>query len=353
MSLQPIPDLTPASYRQKMSWIIKKEDWEEYGDGEVSLELKSAIPGTVKTHDLAGGSVGINNQRIIFVTDWPLDLDLKFIQIHAEYKLKTSDGTCVVDILGQTVREVDVFEESEFKTVELSRFLTLNTALLFEKDGFFILEADLAVEVNINEDGNSVAKKSNSFAEEIKSFFDETNTDVVVISGDKEFKCHKAILGARSEVFKNTFAHNTIESATNTIVINETPAQAVEDMLKYIYSGDVPEDPKSLTTDLLHIADMYQLQPVVEACVKNLVDSLEVSSCIPTLVLVDRYLPQDQNMREMVITFMKCKAMEVVEEEDWVKLMNRSPDLAQKVVRALAREAKEKHKCGFCIVSYY
>ena len=35
---------------------------------------------------------------------------------------------------------------------------------------------------------------SNSFAEEIKSFFEEKTTDVVVvISGDQEFKCHKAI----------------------------------------------------------------------------------------------------------------------------------------------------------------
>ena len=39
---------------------------------------------------------------------------------------------------------------------------------------------------------------------------------------------------------------------------------------------------------------------------------------------VDRYLIQDQNMREMVIMFMQCKAMEVVEEEDWVKLKERS-----------------------------
>ena len=98
---------------------------------------------------------------------------------------------------------------------------------------------------------------------------------------------------------------------------------------------------------------MHQLQPVVEGCLKNLVESLDVSSCISTLVLVDRYLPQDQNMREMVITFMQCKAMEVVEEEDWVKLKDRSPELAQELVRALARATKERHKCRFCVVSYY
>jgi hypothetical protein len=36
------------------------------------------------------------------------------------------------------------------------------------------------------------------------------------------------------------------------------------DMLKYIYSGDFPEDPKILITDLLHIADVHQMHPEVD-----------------------------------------------------------------------------------------
>ena len=134
-------------------------------------------------------------------------------------------------------------------------------------------------------------------------------------------------------------------------MIKETPALAVEDMLKYIYSGEVPEDPKSLTTDLLHIADMHQLHPVVEACVKNLVVSLDVSSCISTFMLVDRY--QAQTLRDIVTMFVQCKAVEVVEEEDWIKLKDSSPDLAQELVRAIAGATKERHKCQFCIVAYY
>jgi len=348
MAIDAISDHTAASYRQNMSWVIKKEDWDN-GESRVHLILKNDIMNKVSNY------LYIDTQRITFVTDWPLDLDFDLIHVSAEFRLKTSDGKCVVDILGQTVREDAIFEGIGFKikNVEVSRLVTLNTELLFGEDGFFTLEADLSVEIKLDEAENSSEKNPNSFSEEIKKFFDEKNTDVVVISGDQEFKCHKAILSARSEVFKNTLAHNTVERATNTIVIKETPARAVEDMLKYIYSGDVPKDPNSLTTDLLHIADMHQLHPVVEACLKNLVESLEVSSCISTLVLLDRYLPQKRYMREMVIMFMQCKAMEVVEHEDWVKLKERSPGLAQELVRALARAIKEKHKCQFCVVSYY
>ena len=234
--------------------------------------------------------------------------------------------------------------------MELSRLVSINTDLLFDEDGSFIVEADLLVEMKRNEAENSALKNS-KYCDEMKSIFnDEKNSNVIVIAADREFKCHKAILSARSEVFKNTLAHNTVERNTNTIVIKETSVQAVEDMLKFIYSGDVPEDPKSLTADLLHIANMHQLHPLVEACLKNLVDNLDVPSCISTFMLVDRYMPQ--NMREIVIKFMQCKAIGVVEQEDWIKLMEKKSDLAQELVRALARETKERHKCQFCLVSY-
>ena len=42
-------------------------------------------------------------------------------------------------------------------------------------------------------------------------------SDVVVVAGEEKFYCHKIILSARCEVFKNMLAPNTIESETNTI----------------------------------------------------------------------------------------------------------------------------------------
>jgi len=332
-----------ASFRQTVSWKISKEEWDR--EGKVYLELLSVIPGTyeIEAGTLAdgwqdpypGGSVLIDTQRIVFETEWSNDVDLDRIHVDAKFKVETSDGKCVVELKGcPTGKDVDdLGGENEFKRMNFTTFVSLNTDLLFDENGFFMIEADLLVEIKRKEAEKPSVINSNSYMEEIKNFFDDKNSDVVVVVGDKEFKCHKAILSARSEVFKNTLAHNTVESNSNTIEIRETPPKAVEDMLKYIYSGDVPQDPMSLTTDLLHIASMHQLHPVVEACLKNLVEGLDVPSCISTLMLVDRYLPQDQNMREMVIMFMQCKAKEVVEEEDMIKLIKSNPVLAQELIR--------------------
>ena len=49
---------------------------------------------------------------------------------------------------------------------------------------------------------------------------------------------------------------------------------------------------------------------------------------------------------------MKCKAGEVVDLEDWDKLVDNHPALAKELMRVIAKASKEKHKCQFCVVSY-
>ena len=138
------------------------------------------------------------------------------------------------------------------------------------------------------------------------------------------------------------------------IVIKEITAKAVEDMLKYLYSGEIPIDPKNLTIELLQIADMHQLHPLMDSCLKNLIGSLDASSCISTLILVDRYQPLNKNLREKVIDFIKCKATELVVERDCDKLVDSHPAIAKELMRAFISTSKDsKHVCSFCAVSYY
>ena len=108
--IKPICEHSSASYREKMSWEIK-EDWKE---NMLRMQLKTDIPGT--QHNSPGGTLFIDNQGIAFKTDWPEDLDLDLVCVNTEFKVKTSDGKCTVDIKGgRTVREVDKYPELGFK----------------------------------------------------------------------------------------------------------------------------------------------------------------------------------------------------------------------------------------------
>ena len=99
------------------------------------------------------------------------------------------------------------------------------------------------------------------------------------------------------------------------------------------------------------MADMYLLEDLKKACVKNLLDNLDILSCISTLVLVDRHLPPSSTVREGIIKFMTCKAAQVVEVEDYRKLVDNYPGLAMELMKAVGRRGEE-HRCQYCLVEY-
>eukprot|EP00090_Calanus_glacialis_P014812 TRINITY_DN23677_c0_g1_i1.p1 TRINITY_DN23677_c0_g1~~TRINITY_DN23677_c0_g1_i1.p1 ORF type:complete len:253 (-),score=38.26 TRINITY_DN23677_c0_g1_i1:468-1226(-) len=104
----------------------------------------------------------------------------------------------------------------------------------------------------------------------------EENSDVIIVCDGKEFKCHRNILCARSVVFNNMLQGNTSENLINKITIRDSSAEAVDEMLNYIYTGDLPcptgELPchktlsDALNLALLELSDMYGLDILKEFC---------------------------------------------------------------------------------------
>jgi len=352
VSIQPESDEV-VTYHQKLSWKITEADWNNCINPLV-FHLKTKIPGSLLMHPLSpsypGGHIGITDKGIAFLTYWPKDVDIRKIHLEALFSLKTNDTESSVDIKCHKVRTREL---DDYRGVSVYKMVKINPENLYGEDRSFTLEAELLVEMNDPEKDHlkkDYFKKPNSLVNDIKSIFhDVKNSDFKIIAEDETFQCHKNILSARSDVFKNMLAHDTLESKTNTLVTKDVPAITVEDMLKYIYTGEIPEN---LSIHLLHVADFYQLDSLKEACVKNRLERLDVRSCISTFIMVDRYLPQGGELRENVVLFMKCKAEEVLEMKDWDKLMAAYPSLAKELMKAIAKGVKEKHKCQFCLVSY-
>jgi len=345
MPLQPVApqsDKSMNSYHQKLSWKIRKEDWDSREEF-LQLGLYTKIPGS------NGGFVvfGKGRKKVGFITQWPKDVDHTKIKLDALFTITLDDGSFVRIKCDNTLRS----ELEQRNSVIVDKQVKLDVELLFNVEGFFTFEAELKV---TQEEPNNEEKSSHlDFVKNIAGIFSDLKTsDVVVSAGAEKFHCHKNILRARCEVFKNMLAPNTAESESNSIELKDIPAEAVRSMLKYIYNGEVPDDPENLTLDLLNLSEMYLLDHLKKACLDSLIDRLEVSSCISTFILADRYGPSGGNLRDMVMKFMKCKAGEVVETEDWDKLVDNHPTLAKEVLRAIAKGVREKHKCTFCVVSY-
>jgi len=332
-------------YHHVVSWCIAKEDWNR------PENLVLEVDGPVQMGNVNGiynGDLRIEKDGLVaFCTVLPKEFELTKLNVEAVFSLldEYNNPQGSFKLSERFVTEFDVEDELVIQTR-----VKIHPEQLYNQTNTFILQADFKIGAkDLKKDINTDLRR---FVEDIKSFFVDENYDVLVCVEQHKFKCHKALLSARSVIFKNMLAHDALESRTNTIDIKHIPVEAVGDMLKFIYSGKLPVHTKSDNIDLLHAADMYQLDELKEACVDILVNSLDVSTCITTLILADRFIPHVVSVREDIIKFMKCKAVEVVDEEDWDKLMDNFPALGKELVKAIVKSSKEKHVCKHCVVSY-
>jgi len=309
-----------VDYHQKLSWKISEWDW--IGNKSIYLQLGTKIPGSFNSKKkkgtplgwkgpYAGGFIRFDKDFIKFKTQWPKGFDHEKVGLAAVFSIKIDEKRSVKIECDQTKRSVD---HKYCNTVSIGKAVEVNPSGIFEDDvddeleKYFFLEAELKVtHSEATATGHDKDLKPSKFKKDMETIFDDDkNSDVEVIAGGESFHCHKNVLSARSEVFKNMLGPDTLETKTDTIEMKEVGTEAVKNMLKHVYSGEIPEDTEILSSDLLNIAHMYLLDSLKEACLESLVKRLEVSSCISTFILVDRYESNGGKLKEMVIMFMKC-----------------------------------------------
>ena len=71
---------------------------------------------------------------------------------------------------------------------------------------------------------------------------DSTHSDFTFIVKCKEFKVHKSVLSARSPVFRIMFLSSMQETVDNKAEISDIEPCTFEQLLIFIYSGEVPKD---------------------------------------------------------------------------------------------------------------
>ena len=139
------------------------------------------------------------------------------------------------------------------------------------------------------------------------------------------------------------------ENVTGKVVIKDSSIKAVEVMLRYIYTGDIPcylGEEENL--HLLQLADMYHLERLKIACGGNIVNRISISKCISNYITISRYFGSDPDNRfkKMVNKFMWCQAEQVMKQDDWKELLREYPDVVDDVVQ----RGKDGHGCMFCTV---
>ena len=203
------------------------------------------------------------------------------------------------------------------------------------EDGFVTIEVFSKMSMNGGQVDEERTRKVKVVEDIGKVMEKEETSDFLVVCEDKQFKCHKTILSARSPVFASGIAKMK-EGATGRWDVEESTPEAVEDMLHFIYTGEIYYgDMLKRPLEMLQLATFYQLDDLAAASRKILLWQMTADNAVMTLVNLDRYEETGEEAKQLVIKFIKKNARDVVGSEDWDVFQATYGSLVKEVIEAI------------------
>ncbi|GBN14700.1 Speckle-type POZ protein B [Araneus ventricosus] len=173
-----------------------------------------------------------------------------------------------------------------------------------------------------------------------------TLSDFILKVGDKSLQVHKAVLCARSPVFKAMLTSNMEEKAKNMMDISDLEEDTVRRMLTFMYTdmaGNVDWD----TAKKLYFAgDKYCLLTLKRICSEVLNQNLSISNVGEVLVLADMHA--DEYLKKKALEFICDHELEVMCSTEWKTFMADEMQLASETMHdVFLKKAENRHLSSF------
>ena len=283
---------------------------------------------------LESAKFSVTDKGIVFMT-WSLILDDEEILLRQHFPAgkvasrSTRVNTAFVNAKGvkELSQEVYVYQISEMpKLVNAlcTRYSLVQKHLIV--DGNLTIFCQVETYMNKqNLTGQTAVGASQLFSnkEELLKDFqdlfeDKKHCDVTFNVRDQEFPAHKNILAARSQVFSAMFDHPSKENLKGIVDIPDIEPEVFKELLRYIYTGDVPlERLDEVAVGLLAAADKYLLEKLKKACKKHLTDRISPENCIKLLSLDEH--DAAYCLKEKAVDYIRKYPAQVVATDEWKK----------------------------------
>nr|XP_043608422.1 BTB/POZ domain-containing protein At1g55760-like [Erigeron canadensis] len=109
------------------------------------------------------------------------------------------------------------------------------------------------------------------------------HTDIIICASDGSVGAHRAVLAARSPVFRSMFSHDLKEKEMSAINISDMPIEACQAFLDYIYSNINHKDFLKHRINLLQAADKYDISDLKDACQESLLQDIDTKNVLERL----------------------------------------------------------------------
>lgn len=114
-------------------------------------------------------------------------------------------------------------------------------------------------------------------------------TDITINATDGSIRAHRAILAARSPVFRSMFSHDLKEKGLSTVDISDMSLDACRGFLNYVYGDLRNEEFLTHRLALLGAADKYDIADLREACHESLLEDIDTGNVIERLQVAHLY----------------------------------------------------------------
>ncbi|XP_049769514.1 ankyrin repeat domain-containing protein 65-like [Schistocerca cancellata] len=161
---------------------------------------------------------------------------------------------------------------------------------------------------------------------------------VTLVAGETRLAAHRAVLAARSPVFRAMFQHDTLEASCGEVRMADVEGPVMRQLLSYVYTLQAPQL-TGTAPELLAAADRYGLSALKAACEQQVLAQLEVETAAAAAVLAVRH--SCPSLTAAAIHFRRSQTHKVMATQGWADAMRSCPEHLIEVSRLLGEPPAE------------
>nr|XP_039255398.1 kelch-like protein 24 [Styela clava] len=115
------------------------------------------------------------------------------------------------------------------------------------------------------------------------------HSDFAIMVGDKKIPAHRNVLSAGSDYFRAMLSHENVESSAGIVAMKQVQYSSVKTCINYIYTGNFPNPDREEREQLMHTAQMLQLQGMCDKIAVSLEEELSTESFYSTKMIANTF----------------------------------------------------------------
>lgn len=180
-----------------------------------------------------------------------------------------------------------------------------------------------------------------SLSKDMLSLFESgEDADFSFHVGTRVFKAHKLILSTRSSYFKRMLQSNMMENRLNKVEIKHVDPNMFFIILKFLYSGFIPEELMQIAMKLYPVVDRYEINALKDLCISSIRESISITNVIE--VLEFSYTYDVAEIKKLCLSFIKCNFDKLRGTDTWT-MVTENIDIVE-----LLLNFAFQNRCYFC-----